>query len=150
MQRDRDVWLRRIKAVGLEHAAARLAADRLVVAAEHDPSVLTRDIELKDVRRMAARLDGTYVVRMFAEFETALRHYWAAGRRTGPPARTRDLIDGVAATCTVLADRLRNAHQVREYRNYLVHERDRLTVPLSILDARGHLCRFVSHLPPNW
>ncbi len=150
MPRARDVWFRRIEAVDREHAAARLAADRLLAEAQRDPTILQRAVQVKDVRRMAGRLDGTYLIRLFAEFETALRLYWAAARRTDPPARTRDLVDGVAATCRIAANRIREAHRVREYRNALAHERDVPTTPLSVPEARGHLCRFLSHLPPNW
>lgn len=42
------------------------------------------------------------------------------------------------------------AHDVRGYRNVLVHEREEPTDILSIADARHRLCRFFSHLPLDW
>jgi hypothetical protein len=96
------------------------------------------------------RLEGTYIIRLFAEFETGLRLFWPTARGTDPPARTRDLIDGVAATRRVPNGERLNAHAVREYRNFLVHERDEEVVPISIVEARGYLCRFFAFLPPTW
>jgi len=146
----RDVWQRRIKAVEREYAAVRLAADRLLEAAERDPTVLTREVALRDLRHALQRLDGTYIIRLFAEFESGLRLFWVAARGVEPPSRTRDLVDGVAAMRWIRDEQRLPAHAVRDYRNALVHEREEAVVPVSIADARGRLCRFFSFLPPNW
>jgi hypothetical protein len=98
----------------------------------------------------SARLDGTYVIRLFAEFETGLRLYWLAARKTDPPGRMRDLLDGVAAARRIPYDQLKEAHVVRDYRNSLLHERQEEAEPIPIAAARGHLCRFFSFLPPKW
>lgn len=143
-------WLRRIKSVEREHSATRLAIDRLLAMAEHDSTILERDIAVRDVRHASDRLDGTYVIRLFAEFETGLRLFWSSARGTDPPSRTRDLIDGVAATRRIPYDQLQDAHAVRDYRNSLVHEREEAIEAIPIADARGHLCRFFSFLPPDW
>ena len=47
------------------------------------------------MRGLSVRLEGTYVIRLFAEFETGLRLYWATIRQTEPP--TQHLLDGIAA-----------------------------------------------------
>ena len=99
---------------------------------------------------MAERLDGTYIIRLFAEFETGLRLFWPTAKGTDPPSRTRDLLDGVAAYRRIPHDELKNAHAVREYRNLLVHERDEAMEPIPIADARHQLIKFFSFLPPNW
>jgi hypothetical protein len=91
-------WLRRIKAIEQEHASTRLAIDRLWEAAHRDPTILTWDLKLHDIRIASERLEGTYIIRLFAEFEAGLRLFWPMARGTDPPSRTRDLIDGVAAT----------------------------------------------------
>ena len=90
----------------------------------------------------------TYLIRLFAEFETGLRLYWATIRETEPP--TQHLLDGIAASCDIPPGRLADAHAVREYRNSLVHERDEGMAPISIAEARGSLCRFFAFLPPTW
>jgi hypothetical protein len=143
-------WLRRIKAVGREQAAARLGIDRLLAAARRDSTVLPEDLSVRDIEQTSDRLDGTYIIRLFAEFETGLRLFWPTARGTDPPGRTRDLLDGVAATRHIPHAQLMNAHAVREYRNTLVHEREEATTPFSIAEARGHLCWYFSFLPPKW
>jgi hypothetical protein len=115
-------WLQRIKGVEREHSATRLAIDRLLAAVEHDPGALIGEVSLRVVRDASERLDGTYIIRLFAEFETGLRLFWPTARGTPPPARTRDLLDGIAATRRIPHDQIVNAHLVREYRNSLLHE----------------------------
>ena len=95
------------------------------------------------------RLEGTYLIRLFAEFETGLRLYWTAKRKNPPPSRTRDLLDGIAAMREIRLEVLTNARNVREYRNILVHECEEATVSISIAEARRHLCRYFSFLPPG-
>ena len=143
-------WQQRVKNVEREFLAIQLAMDRLMDASTRDPSVFSGDMRARSLREAAANLDGTYLIRLFAEFETCLRLFWPAARPTDPPSRTRDLIDGIAATCRIPNDRLMNAHEVRDYRNSLVHLREKETAALSVREARGHLCRFLSHLPPRW
>lgn len=143
-------WLTRIKDVEREHAVTRLSTDRLLADAEHDPTVLTGDLRPRDVRKASERLDGTYVIRLFAEFESGLRCFWPTARGGDAPGRTRDLLDGVAATRQVPHDDLDNAHAVREYRNHLIHEREAPLPEISIPDARRRLCLFFRFLPPEW
>ncbi len=143
-------WLRRIKDVEREHSATRLATERLVAIVQHDPTILDGDLTPRDITRAAEHLEGTYIIRLFAEFETALRIFWPTVRGTDPPGRTRDLLDGLAATRRIPHDQCMAAHAVREYRNTLVHLREVAAAPMSIAEARSHLCKFVSFLPPNW
>jgi hypothetical protein len=150
MPHDRFDWIRRIKAVEREHSATRFATDQLLAAAALDPNVLQGDLALRDLRRASEGLEGTYLIRLFAEFETGLRLFWAAARQTEPPTRTRDLLDGIAATRRIPHEQLQNAHAVREYRNSLVHARREATESVPIPKARGHLCRFIAFLPPYW
>lgn len=92
--------------------------ERLSAAVAQDGTVLPRALRVRDVRRAVQRLEGTYLIRLFAEFETGLRLYWATARRTEPPARTRDLLEGLAATRRISHDARENAQTVREYRNH--------------------------------
>ena len=143
-------WLQRIRGVEREHLAAQLAAAQLLSRAAHDSSILGSLLKYKDVRVMAARLEGTYIVRLFAEFETGLRLFWPTARNADPPGRTVDLIDGLAATRRIPAQVRTNAHGVREFRNALVHEREIAVDPIPLAEARAHVCRFFSYLPQNW
>ena len=138
----------RIKSIERDHASTRLALDRLLDEARRDPTILAGDLKLQDIVKASGRLEGTYLIRLFAEFETGLRLYWATIRETEPP--TQHLLDGIAARRDIPPDRLADAHAVREYRNSLVHERDEGVAPISIAEARGSLCRFFAFLPPTW
>jgi hypothetical protein len=93
-------------------------------------------------------LEGTYIIRLFAEFESGTRHYWRANWDTNP--KTVDLLDGLAARCGVPDTQRDRAHFVRDYRNSLVHEREDEAESVPIAVARSNLCYFFSFLPPHW
>jgi hypothetical protein len=150
MPHNKHEWHPRIKAVEREYRAMRLASDRLLAEARHDPTILRGDLELRDIANASKRLEGTYIIRLFAEFETGLSLFWPTARGTDPPSRTRDLIQGVAATRRVPNDERANVHLVCEYRNLLIHQRDEEVDPISIGQARSHLCRFFNFLPETW
>jgi uncharacterized protein (DUF2164 family) len=143
-------WLNRVKAVEREHAAARFAVEFLLDSTQRDVTLLVADLRIRDLKNAAERLEGTYIVRLFAEFEASLRTYWTSVRGADPPVRTRDLIDGVAARRKIPFDAIQHAHTVREVRNYLVHEREKEIDFLAIATARSHLCIFLSFLPREW
>lgn len=143
-------WMNRVKAVEREHTATRFAIDYLLNAVQQDSTALKGNLRVRDVNESASRLEGTYTIRLFAEFETSLRTFWVASRGKDPPSRTRDLLDGVAARRRIPLDRIQNAHAVREYRNALVHERDEAVDPIPIDQARSNLCVFLSFLPMEW
>jgi hypothetical protein len=65
----------RIKAVEREYKVIRFGTDRLIVAAKDDPAILKGAVMRPDINTASAHLDGTYLVRVFAEFETALRKF---------------------------------------------------------------------------
>lgn len=140
----------RIKVVEVEHTVARLALDRLMAGAIAAPSTLPVEWKTSDIRLASDHPAGTYLIHLFAEFETALRSFRPEARTTAPPSRTRDLSDGIASTCRVAPGPLANAHSVREYRNALVHEREAVILPIPVAEARGHLCKFPSHRPLDW
>ncbi len=141
-------WLSRIKSVAREFVAMRQAADRFLEAALHDPTILQENLRYGEIALASKNLEGTYVMRLFAEFETGARQYWAANWDTDP--KTVDLLDGLAARCGIPDTQRDNAHLVREYRNSLVHEREDTPEALAIAVARRYLCHFFSFLPPRW
>lgn len=143
-------WIERVKAAEREFASVRVALDFLLAALRSDPLVLVTNLKASDFARADARLDGTYTIRLFAEFETGLRSFWMASRNSDPPSRTRDLVDGIAARQAVPTGTIADVHLVREYRNSLVHERDDETPPIAIPVSRRNLCTFLSRLPLHW
>ena len=137
----------RIKDVEREFVAVRLAMNHLMGVANSDPAILS-SIEARDLREASERLEGTYIIRLFAEFESSLRSFWAISRSSQP--KTRDLIDGVAALTGVSVDEKSDVHSVREYRNSLIHEREQQVLEISLSDARHTLCRFFRRLAARW
>ena len=87
MPHNRHDWLRRIKAIEREHSSTRLALDRLLEEARRDPTILTGDLKFHDIVVASDRLEGTYIIRLFAEFETGLRR---SGRRSEGPSHRAD------------------------------------------------------------
>ena len=110
----------------------------------------SHELRSRDARNLRSHLEGTYVIRLCAEFEAGLRDAWqtAFGRPTQPPLR--DLLAAVAARRLVPQDALDRADEVREYRNALVHEGASDVGPIPITDVRRHLCRFFSRWPSRW
>lgn len=141
-------WMEKIKSIERDHVLTRLALDRLLHEARRDPTILSGNLKVQDIVKASGRLEGTYIIRLFAEFETGLRLYWATIRETEPP--TQHLLDGIATRREIPAGRLADAHAAREYRNSLVHERDEEMAPISIAEARGYLCLFFAFLPRIW
>lgn len=97
---------------------------------------------------MSENLEGTYLIRLFAAFESGLRSYWESRRPTKPPVR--DLVNSVAGEHGV-PDELRDQiHEIREYRNTLVHEAEQEAEPVALSAARGRLCTYFARLPDEW
>lgn len=149
MPQERNEWLDRIKAIEREYRVTRVAIDRLRVAAAADPTIL-HQVAVRDVRQASERLEGTYLIRLFAEFEAGLRVFLRAVHKRRPPSRTQDLINSVASRQRIPNVEITRVHAVRDYRNALVHERDETTTSISVADARADLCRFFRYLPPTW
>ena len=148
----REDVFNRIAAIEREHRVAQLGIARLHLQASTDPAILdAAELAPRDIAASDANLARTYVVRLYAEFEAALRGYWTSPRglrrRTEPPARA--LMDGVIARRKVDARTAQNAHAVREYRNNLVHGGARPGT-LTLGRCRSFLHRFVSYLPIEW
>jgi hypothetical protein len=115
-------WHEHIKNVEGEYQAARVAVDRLKAALVATPDLLKKKDEARSYLRHADRnLEGTYLVRLFAAFEAALRSYDRA--RHNDPTRNEDasvLIDSIGGRRGqgISAAVRAGAHAVRRVRNY--------------------------------
>jgi hypothetical protein len=146
----REERLERIRRVEREYQIAEIAIGGLARQFRADPSALARE-ELRQRDFLACRdnLEATYVIRLFAEFEAGLRQVWRTlVRPTSPP--TQILLDSVAARFFIPSSWLAQVHGVRLHRNSLVHETDDEIEKISLVDARSHLCRYLSRLPTTW
>jgi hypothetical protein len=141
-------WLHRIKAVEREFLVARKAIDEFIAAVDQGESSLPANTKVNDADAMLANLEGTYLIRLYAAFEAGLRSYYASIREKSP--QTTDLINSVAARRQIPDDLRDKVHEVREYRNNLVHEGDEDISAVAIGNARSRLCTFFSWLPDDW
>jgi hypothetical protein len=147
-QRLRDDWLERIKAVWREYLVARAAVELFMTALERDATELPVNTKVRDAQAMSDNLEGTYLIRLFAAFESGLRSYYATIRDTEPP--TKDLIDTISARRQIPDDLRDEVHEVREYRNALVHEDGEEIEPIPIDQVRSRICTFFARLPDTW
>lgn len=143
----------RLSSVRLELQAASFSIGYAIKRADRDPSILltgSHRVRPGQLRQCATKLNLTYVVRLFAEFEVVVRDYVAA-IRSGSRRRTNvdRLVDRVTAIRTIPSDVRDGAHQVREYRNALLHDRA-LGMDLTFDECKTRLARFLSYLPPRW
>lgn len=149
--RRRDEWIEWMRAVERESDAAAYANELLNERLQADPSSLSaRGLERRDADHVKANRDATYLVRLFAVFESGLREAWAKAERRTTEPRAADLLDAFAARTKMPNDRLTEAHCVREYRNFIVHQAGAAPHPASLAQARRFLCRYFSFLPPDW
>jgi len=145
-------WHEHIKEIEGEYLAARIAVDRLTSQVAADPSQLGKDdrARLRDADR---NLEGTYLVRLFAAFEAALRSYDRARHndpnREGVAAVLIDSIGGRRGQGISTAVR-NGAHAVRELRNYWAHENETAPAPMTLAQARARLQTYLSWLPEEW
>ncbi|HEV7223757.1 MAG TPA: hypothetical protein VGN42_13705 [Pirellulales bacterium] len=142
-------WADRIKAVEREHRAVRFAADQLLQSLQDGTKAIQDNLKRRDIDRASDNLDGTYVIRLFAEFEIALKRYLES-KKIKIPRDAKPLLDKVAVRVGFSGDILLNAHKVREFRNRLVHGREDGGELLTIRQATSHLCTFLSRLQPAW
>ena len=142
-------WLNRLKAVEREFEFVRFAieqTERLLGEADSDlPTHLSQD----DARSAKRRLAATYLVRIFAEFEAALRDYWRSVRDKTTQRPVSTLIESLARYCAVSEAIYLDANDVRERRNRIVHDGE-LPTAVDIGLVRGQLCVFLSHLLRGW
>jgi hypothetical protein len=153
---ERQAFIDRVK--GAERESYVVAA----AVAYYRPVALAGDSQLpsktspRDIVAAAEQVESTYLIRMWAEFETALRSYrrYITGD-TDDRISTMNLIDwtaGVKQGRAISADVRDDVHETREYRNFLVHERDDEAPPatVAIEAARKRLNTLLHCLPIKW
>jgi hypothetical protein len=150
---NRNEAYRRLGDVREEYRAAIFSLSETLRACNSNPATHhaghRQHVSLGNLQSCFRNLQITYVVRLFAEFEAILRDYWlnARKRTTRPPMM--DLINSLAAYRTMPADDVQYAHEVREYRNDVIHSH--LQDPrfdFSVCSSR--LAKFLSWFPQTW
>jgi hypothetical protein len=153
MPSDKYDLIGRVKAVEREHTALRFTTDHVLRSLGEGGMALEEDLKRLDVNRASERLEGTYVIRLFSEFEVALKTFLRERKVKNIPGGAKLLIDRVASFVKFSGPILDKAHEVREYRNRLVHhlvygipDTQRMTIRI----ATSHLCTFLSRSLARW
>lgn len=149
--KQREERTRRLRAVQCEYETAVVAIAAFGERLTADPSLLSQyGLRQRDFRTLKANLEQTYAVRLFAEFETSIRSVWAeAFKRKSYPSATA-LLNGIAARRSIPQQRLDDVHEVRRYRNSIVHDESEDVKTIGIEDRLDRLLRFSGHLPADW
>lgn len=150
----RENCFKYLEAVTNEYGAAKFSVAHVQHEVMRDSGFLhSAENPLKPsfIRDCACHLEITYLLRLFAEFESVLRDYYAFARPSPRPRRTRmeTLMLRIAGLCNIPEDPLKKADAVREYRNAVIHHRERKTL-MTFNECKSCLARFMSFLPRNW
>jgi hypothetical protein len=143
-------WIRSLNAVEHEYRVALIGMRRLDIEAKRDPTILDRDMRVRWIRAALSNLNGTYAIRLFAEFETGLRKFWGATRIEPEPGSIAEIIDRVAARHGVGHDERTNAHRSRMYRNRQIHDNEGEGETIDVNVCRSFLCTFLGKMPLTW
>jgi hypothetical protein len=147
-------WHQHITEVWGEYMSVRAAVDRLKDAVARAPDFLNKDPVAREYLRDAhENLEATYIIRLFAAFEAALRSYDRAkrrdlSRRTDASVMI-DEIGGKRGRGIQMGIRQR-AHDVRLVRNYWAHESNADPGPMTVDAARARLQAYLHELPDEW
>ena len=147
-------WHQHLTEVWGEYVSARAAVDRLMAAVAATPDLLKKERTARDYLRNAHKnLEGTYIVRLFAAFEAALRSHDRA--KHGDPGRETDaavMIDQIGGKRGrgILTTVRQRAREVRVVRNYWAHESDTDPGPMAVSEARARLQTYLHELPDEW
>jgi hypothetical protein len=142
-------WMARLKGVEREYRAVRFGTDYLLQDLRGGRSGIEQAPQTRDLVGAIARLEATYVVRLFSEFESSLERYLQAFAL--PASRTvRRRIERIRAHRKLPESISGPVHEVRGYRNDLVHSLPDPVEPLTIRFCTSSLCTFLSCLQRYW
>jgi len=110
------------------------------------------------VVQIAADLDAVFMIRLFAAFEGILRQHMVQHHpnlqvskdiRAGKDVTVSNLTDQVATVQSVriTLTLCNEVHEVRKYRNSLVHPDSRAVAEVTFTEALARLARYVGWLP---
>ncbi len=143
------VLIRNLAVVQQEFEAARAA----LFYTEKQWALAAEDIALKGVTKShvsgaLGKVEQTYLIRLFSEFEGMLRTYLNSRNETVPP-KAYDLINKVAVRRrSNVPDNKRDAvHLVREYRNAVVHDQGFGAAAVDFEQALSALNQYLVFLP---
>jgi hypothetical protein len=151
----RQLRMQRIADVALEYLAALTAADWLRATQDADPHFGQKQgWEAKAGMAFCNNLEATYIIRMYAEFEAGLRDYWMTHRNQTTHPKMVQLVRHAVPDQSFSQDCIDDADDVRQYRNFLVHDIEEeppeaLRI-FTIAEAKRCLCAYFGRLDPRW
>jgi hypothetical protein len=147
----RQERMERLQGIWFEYLVASAAMTLLEERLHDDPSFGSEQgWRPRQARSLRTNLEGTFLIRMFAEFEATLRNAWIElfGQLTRPPMR--DLLSSTSSRLNVPKKWELQADRVRDFRNHLVHGGDEEVKAVPLAEAKASLNRVLSMLPLNW
>lgn len=147
--------IERIAAVLQEYLAAKTASDLLTAQTNANSNYGSdHGWEPRAGVAFTENLGATYIIRIYAEFETTLRDYWLTYRGQTTRPKMYQLVNQAIPDQAFSQDVIDNANDVREFRNFLVHdiedEPGENIVTFTVLEAKSHLCAYIGRLDPAW
>jgi hypothetical protein len=142
-------WLMRLKSIEREYTATRLAIDRLKQHTMGNPDILVENLKFGDIKGAADRLENTFVVRIFSEFESALKHFLRA-QGVGIPRSVKGRVNNVKALMRIPKDDTKLVHRVRINRNNIVHDSNTIVESVTMRDSTKFLCTFLGRCQRVW
>ena len=136
----------RVKSVEREFNAAKLAVDHLLVEVAAGGFHFPPEVEWRDVDNASKHIERTYVVRLFSCFESVLKEYFHLRGSFVPRRNASGLIKVASKDCPISDQLLKSVHEVRRYRNSIVHGSDYPPGPITLSDSRRRVNRFIDKL----
>ena len=147
-------WRGHIQQVWGEYNAARVSVSRLKSQVDADPNAIGGNTGIRQhLVSTLDNLEGTYIIRIVAAFEAALRSYDCflfadPGRDTSLAVMIDQL--GSKKHLRVGEPIRAKVHRVRDLRNFWAHDKEDKPDLMSIDRVRGLLQNYLDHFPDEW
>jgi hypothetical protein len=139
----------KLRDIEREQEAAQMTVDHFMRSL-HDGSVqLEPHLKRIHISQLSANLEGTFVIRMFSEFELSLRLFLKE-KHQRVPARIKPRMNRVANLVGFKGAALDDAHKARRYRNKVVHHLDVEIDQLTLRRVTSFLCTYLDKLQKDW
>jgi hypothetical protein len=143
-------WRDQIQQTLGEYLVAREALDRLKAQVAADASSAHSSIT-NHLPRADLNLEGTYIVRVFAVFDAALRsydrhHFQDPERDT----KVAVMIDQLGSLLKIPLPIRNGVHRARRVRHFWAHELEENPGPMSLERIKGYLHTYLDRFPKVW
>jgi hypothetical protein len=140
----------RIKQAKRSYEAALHTVNVLLELVTLQPKLIfEHELDLNEIRQLKQELHEVYFVRMFASFESSVRDYWRTSVRDTKPLTER-LLNSVAGRRGVPEDIVDTVHEIRDFRNCLIHGDHVGETQFTIDEASRILNTYLARLPLQW